>query len=128
MRGRTQLGAVVGLYANRVPPGLVSVVIRIYRFDSHRRVIVLAQRALCLRDFPSARIDDCGGTGGLRTESWREVIADTMSWYYMLAGLAVANGADVLRRLTSHRIDVHGRIAFVEVIAQRRRAPAEEVR
>jgi hypothetical protein len=38
----------------------------------------------------------------------------------MLAGLAIANGAGVLRRLTSHRIDVHGRIVFVEIIAQRR--------
>ena len=120
MRGRTQLGAVVGLYANGVPHGLVSVVIRIYRFDSYLCVVVLAQRALCLRDFPSARIDGRGGTSFRRTDSCREVIAYVLPWCYMLAGLAIANGAGVLRRLTSHRIDVPGRIVFVEIIAQRR--------
>ena len=106
VRRRTQLGAVVGLYANGVPHGLVSVVIRIYRFDSHLRVVVPAQGALLLGDLASARIDDCGGTGFLRTDSCCEVVADALSWCYMLAGLAVANGADILRRLTSYRIDV----------------------
>ena len=86
VRRRTQLGAVVGLYANGVPHGLVSVVIRIYRFDSHRRVIVPAQGALLLGDLASARIHDCGSTGFLRTDSCCEVIADTLSWCYMLAG------------------------------------------
>jgi hypothetical protein len=75
---------------------------------------------LFLGYFPSARIDRRGGPAFLRPNLCREVISHTLPWGYMLTGLAVANGAGVLRRLTSHRIDVPGRIAFVEIIAQRR--------
>ena len=46
--------------------------------------------------------------------------ADTLSWCSMLAGLTVANGADVLRRLTTYRIDVPGLKALVEILPQRR--------
>jgi hypothetical protein len=75
---------------------------------------------LFLGYFPSARIDRRGGPGFFRANSCPKVITHTLPWGYMLTGLAVANGAGVLRRLTSHRIDVPGRIAFVEIIAQRR--------
>ena len=119
-RWRTQLGAVFSLRTNGVPNCFVPAVIRAYLVDLHSRVVVLAQGALFLGDFPSSRIDGRGGPGFFRVNSCREVITNALSWYYMLAGLAIANRADVLRRLTSHRIDVPGRIVLVEIIAQRR--------
>jgi hypothetical protein len=119
-RWRTQLGAVVSLRTNGFPDCIVSSVIRTHLADLHLRVVVPAQGALLLGDFPSARIDGRGGPAFRCTDSCREVITHTLSLCYMLAGLAIANGAGVLCRLTSHRIDVPGRIVLVEIIAQRR--------
>ena len=59
-RRRTQRGAVIGLRANGVPNCFVPAVIRAYLVDLHSRVVVLAQGALFLGDFPSARIDGRG--------------------------------------------------------------------
>ena len=86
-RWRTQRGAVVSLCANSVPHCIVSSVIRTYLADLHLRVVVPAQGALLLGDFPSARIDGRGGPAFRRTDSCREVIANALPWYYMLANL-----------------------------------------
>ena len=120
VRGRTELGAVVGLYANGVPNCFVPAVNWAYLVDLHSRIVVLAQGALFLGDFPSARIDGRGGTAFRRANSPREVIANALTGFYALPGLVVSNDVVVCRRLTPHSIDVPGRIALAEVIAQRR--------